>query len=126
MWARSSSPEWVLQSPPLASSNFELHVVHSKRTGELAPEKYTLRTTYPFSVEYECPAWVATLVAKCNGKATALECFEAGKQDKWIPVEMPLDQFAGTIGGLVSRGILEIEGFEPPRQTNGYPELLGH
>jgi hypothetical protein len=76
-----------------------------------------LRTCYPFTVEYECPAWVATLVARCDGKTTALEHFEAGKRDQWMPFATPDDQFAGTVGKLVSRGILEIEGFEPPRQT---------
>jgi hypothetical protein len=117
MWASPSGVERVLQSRPLASPNLELHVVHTKRNGELAPARFTLRTCYPFSLECECPAWVATLAARCDGKTTALEHFEAGKRDSWIPVDMPNDQFAGTVGGLVSRGILEIEGFEPPRQA---------
>ena len=124
VWAEPSSVELLLGSKPLASPDLELHVVHAKRNGELAPSKFTLRTAYPFTVEYECQPWVATLVARCDGKTTALEHFEAGKRDQWIPVDMPEDQFAGTVGGLVSRGILEIEGFEPPRQRNGQSELL--
>jgi len=124
MWAGPSSVELLLRSRPVASPDVELHVVHTQRNGELAPSKYTLRTAYPFTVEDECPAWVATLVARCDGKTTALEHLEAGKRDKWIPVNMPNDQFAGTVGSLVSKGILEIEGFEPPRQANCHSELL--
>jgi hypothetical protein len=66
-------------------------------------------------VEYECPSWVATLVARCDGKATALEHFEAGKRDNWIPADVTNDQTTGTVGELVSRRILEIEGFALPR-----------
>jgi hypothetical protein len=119
-WANPSSIERVLQSRPLASRDFELHVVHAHRKGELAPVKFTLKTSYPFTVEHECSAWVATLVARCDGSATAREHFEAGKRDKWIPCDMPNDEFAGTVGGLVSSGFLEIEGFEPPRRTNDH------
>jgi len=68
---------------------------------------------------------VATLVARSDGKTTALEHFAVGKREEWIPVDLSDDQFAGTLGELVSRGILEIEGFGPPRQPNGHPELLG-
>ncbi len=66
---------------------------------------------------------MATLVERCDGKTTALEHFEAGKRDQWIPFDVPNDQFAGTVGELISNGILEIEGFEPPRQTNARSEL---
>jgi SAM-dependent methyltransferase len=125
LWASPSSVERVLQSRPVTSSDFELHVVHAKRHGELAPAKFTLRISYPFAVEYECSEWVATLVARCDGKTTALEHLEAGKREKWIPVDMLNDQFAGTVAALVSRGILAIEGFEPPSQTNRHPEPGG-
>jgi len=117
-WARPSGVELLLQSRPLASPDLEMQVVHTNSHGVLAPSKFTLRTAYPFTVEYECPPWVATLVARCNGKTTVRGHFEAGKRDKWIPVDMTSNQFSGTVAGLVSRGILEIQGFEPPRQTD--------
>jgi SAM-dependent methyltransferase len=123
-WAMPSSVELLLRSRPLAAANLELQVVHAMRNGQLVPSKYTLRTTYPFDEEYECPAWVATLMAKCDGKTTSREHFEAGKRDKCIPVDMTDDQFADTVGELVSRGIIEIEGFVPPRRTNAHAELL--
>lgn len=77
-----------------------------------------LRTCYPFQVEYDCPAWVAPLVTRCDGKTTALGHFEAGKRDQCVPPEIAAGQFGDTVGQLVSRGILEIEGFAPLQQTD--------
>jgi len=71
-------------------------------------------------VDYECPAWVATLVEQCDGKVNTRDHFEAGKRDQWIPFDVSEDQFAGVVGDLVSKGILEIEGFEPPRQMRAH------
>ena len=122
-WASPTGMERVLPSRPLASTNLELHVVHTKHYGELKPSKFTLRTRYPFRVEYECPAWVASLVERCDGKVTAQELFEAGKREQWIPSEVSADQFTGTVGELISRGILEIEDFELPGRTKASTEL---
>ena len=123
LWASSIGMERVLTSRPLASTDLELHVVHTKRIGELKPSKFTLRTGHPVRVEYECPAWVATFVERCDGKATARELFEAGKREQRIPFEMAADQFAGTVGELISRGILEVDGFELPGRTKARSEL---
>jgi len=123
LWGSPNAIERGMQSRLLASPNLELHVVHSKRNGELAPTKFTLMSRHPFAVEYECPAWVATLVERCDGKITALEHFAAGKREQWIPLDIAADRFASTLGQLISRGLLEIEGFEPPRQTNARSEV---
>jgi hypothetical protein len=124
MRANPSSTELLLRSRPLTSPDLELDVVHARRNGALTPSKFTLRTAYPFAVAYECPAWVATLVERCDGKATALEQSEAGKRDQWTPADLSDDQLAVTVGELVSRGILEIEGFELPGRRAVAPEPL--
>jgi SAM-dependent methyltransferase len=124
MRAHPSSAQLLLRSRALACSLVELHVVHTKSNGNLAPSKYTFRSTYPFAAEYDCPGWVATLVARCDGKATALEQSEAGKRGQWIPVDLSDAQLAVTVGELVSRGILQIEGFEPPGRRTVAPEPL--
>ena len=117
-WAASASCEVVLASCPLVSAGLELHVVHAKRNGELAPRKFTLKTAYPFNVEFECQPWVATLVARCDGKTTARAHFETGKRENWICSDLSAVEFATTLGGLVSRGFLEIGGFALPRQSH--------
>jgi len=114
-WAGRSNHDLVLQSRPLAAAGFEMHVVLSRQNGQLAPSKYTLRVTHPFVVEYECPSWVATLVACCDGKVNALQLFETGMRNRWIPSDLPVEEFASTLGRLVSDGFLEIDGFAPPR-----------
>ena len=110
-WSSEGAVERVLQSRPLACQNLEVHGVHTKRNGEFAASKFMLRTCYPFQVEYDCPAWLATLVKRCDGKSTTREHFEAGKRDQWIPPEISEGQFVDTVGQLVSRGILEIARF---------------
>ena len=115
MLAGASGVDLLLRSRPLASPNFELHVVYARRNGALTPLKHKLKAAHPFAVEYECEAWMATLVARCDGKTTGLELVEEGTRDQWIPPGMANEQFAAAIGGLVSGGILEIEGFEPPQ-----------
>jgi len=123
-WAESTGMEQVLAWRPLASSNMELHVVHTKRNeAALAPSKFTLRTGYPFRVEYECPAWVAAFVERCDGETPAGELFAAGLREQWIPIEKPSSQFVETIGELVSRGIIEIEGVALPAPTSAGAEL---
>ena len=117
-WAAPSSRERVWASRPRASGGVELHVVHVPRQGQLAPSQFTLKTSYPFAGEDECPSWVATLVARCDGKTSTLAHFEEGKRQKWLPAEMPGDQFVSAVGELVGRGILEIEEFLWPRHTN--------
>ena len=121
--ANPSSAELLLRSRPRISPDVELHVVHTQRHTELSPSKFTLRTAYPFTVEYECPKWVATFVARCKGKTTALEHFEMGKADQWIPADLSTDQVSDTLGDLVSRGILEIKDFELPGKRRVAPRL---
>lgn len=116
--ANPASLHLLLQSRPLASPDFELHVTHAIRDGKLTPSKFTLRTDYPFGMESECEPWAATLVARCDGKTTAVEHFEAGKRENWIRPGMPIEEFASILSVLVSEGVLEVEGFRLPRQTD--------
>jgi SAM-dependent methyltransferase len=111
-WAHSPQHEQVMGTRPLASPGVELHIVRRRENGSLAPYKFTLKSEYPFAVEYECPAWVAGIFERCDGTASALDLFEAGKRDNWIPAGLSALEFAETFAGLISRGILEIAGFE--------------
>jgi methylase of polypeptide subunit release factors len=124
MLASPSGVGLLLQSRPLVSPDLELHVVHSMRKGQLAPSKFRLRTAYPFEVDNECPPWVATLVARCDGKTTAREHFEAGQRDNWIRSDMTIEEFAQTLAGLVSGGMVEIEGFLTPRSPSRHSKPI--
>lgn len=122
VWAIPSGRELVMASRPVASQGAEMRVVHSRENGKLSPSKFTLMCAHPFTVEYDCPAWVARLVEHCDGTATALEHFEAGQRDDWIPGDLSPAEFAVTLHDLISLGIVEIPGFEPPRRARAHPD----
>jgi SAM-dependent methyltransferase len=113
-WAEPTRREHLMASRVTATKGTEIHVVHSRENSRMAPSRFTLTCKHPFAVEYECPAWVAKLVERCDGMSTPLEQFETGKREDWIPADTSATGFAGTLGELISRGILAIEGFEPP------------
>lgn len=54
-WASPSRLEILLLSRPRIAPNVELHIVHTQRDAELSPSKFTLRSAYPFAVDYDCP-----------------------------------------------------------------------
>ena len=117
-WANTSCRSALLGNRPRASAQIELHVAHAQRHGQLVPSKFTFKADYPFSVEYDCPEWVATFVSRCDGKSTALEHFNAGKAANWIRSDLPIEQFTGALGDLISHGILEIADFALPRPSS--------
>ncbi len=115
-WANSFRREQVMASRLTASKGAELHVLHSRENDRLSPSKFTLTSAHPFAVEFVCPGWVAKLVERCDGTSTASEHFEAGQREGWIGAEVSAADFVRMLGELISRGLLEVGGFEPPRQ----------
>ena len=98
--AGAPGSELLLASRPRRSHHLELQVVHSDRHGELVPRKHALRIAYPFEFEEECPEWVATLVARCDGKLTARELLAVGKREHWIHPDTPDEEYARVLGGV--------------------------
>ncbi len=121
-WADPTRREQILALRPLASQGAELHVVHARQNSGLSPSKFTLTSNHPFTVKYECSAWVAALFERCDGKFTALEYFETGKREGWIPGDLSAPEFSTSLGELVARGLLEVEGFQPPRPKTLKPQ----
>ncbi len=121
-WETASAGEaslpLLLQTRPLVSSRCELRVTHTIRDGKLTPSKFILTANYPFATESEWDPWVASLLARCDGKSTVAEHFAGGKREGWLSGDMSIEPFAGRLAALISEGILEIESFRPPRQTS--------
>ncbi len=120
-WADPARRERVMAAHPVASGNTELHVVYAAENGRFSPSQFTLKSAHPFIADYDCPAWVAALVQRCGGTATALELFEAGKREGWIHPDLTEDEFTATIGELVSLGIIVIPEFAPPGPAQNRP-----
>lgn len=106
----------ILDSRPIAVPDLALHVVHRLRGGEMAPEVFTLESTYPFTVECRIEAWTAFLLARCDGKSTARELLAFLKENDLIHAQEPEEEFADFLRVLISGGFLEVEGYRlPPR-----------
>jgi SAM-dependent methyltransferase len=112
--AGSSGASFLLQSRPRSSAEVNIQIIQAKRGAEFIPTQHILKISYPFVLEYECSAWVATFVTRCDGKTTARKQLEAGRHNRWLPPEVTEEQFAQTLGTLISMGVVEIEGFDPP------------
>ncbi|PYT27359.1 MAG: hypothetical protein DMG58_20440 [Acidobacteria bacterium] len=104
----------ILDAKPLATMGLELHVIHRLQNGELAPQNFTLKTSYPFTVECSIQTWAAFLIARCDGKTTARQLLGYLKQNGLVAAGEPEEEFADFLRVLISGGFLEIEGFRLP------------
>jgi SAM-dependent methyltransferase len=104
----------ILDAKPLASNGLELRVIHRLRNGELAPQDFTLETSYPFTIECAIQPWAAYLIARCDGKTTARQILGYLKENGVVAAGEPEEEFADFLRVLISGGFLEIEGFRLP------------
>lgn len=109
-----AGPAGILDSKPMASKDLELHVVHRVRDGEMAPQNFTLETTYPFSVECGIQPWAAFLLARSDGTRTARELLAFLKENGLVDAQDSEESFADFLRVLISGGFLEIDGFRLP------------
>jgi len=101
-------------SRPIASQHLTLQVSHQVKEGELRPENFTLLTDYPFRVDCKVQPWVAFLLARCDGSATALQIFDYCRQNTLIHSESSFAEFANLLRTLVAGGFLVVEAFRLP------------
>ena len=104
----------LLQTRPVLSKNLELRVLHRVEQRALTPAEFALQVAYPFNMECPVHAWTAALVEVCDGSRTGLELHGHCLENGWIPAEISAEKFAGFLSLLVSGGLLEVEGFQPP------------
>ena len=104
----------ILDAKPLAARGLELHVIHRLQNGELAPQNFTLKASYPFTVECSIQTWAAYLIARCDGKTTARQILGYLKENGVVAAGEPEEEFADFLRVLISGGFLEIEGFRLP------------
>jgi len=104
----------LLEARPVPSKNLELRVLHRVEQGALTPAEFALQVAYPFNMECQVHPWTASLIEACDGCRTGLELHGHCLENGWIPAEITAEKFAGFLSLLVSGGLLEVEGFQPP------------
>jgi SAM-dependent methyltransferase len=116
--SQAASPDAVpllLSAKPIPSKNLELRVLHRIEQGALMPVDYALQVAYPFNMECPVHPWTAALIEVCDGNRTGLELHRHCLENGWIPAEVTTEEFAGFLSLLVSGGLLEVAGFQPPQ-----------
>jgi methylase of polypeptide subunit release factors len=108
--ASVGDPGWLIDARPLASPHCRLRLDQSLRQGAWTSEQSLLSTTVPFAVEAKCPAWTATLVARCDGQRTTREHVEFLKDSGMVSREVPESELMLLIRSLIAGGFLHLPG----------------
>jgi methylase of polypeptide subunit release factors len=114
-WEGADKKGLILERPLHRGGDAEFQVRHRLEGGAWTPQRYTLRTEWPFSMECDAHPWMANLIALCDGRATGRDLLGVLVENEVLPRSIPEDEFARAAAGLVSGGFIEVEGFRPPR-----------
>ena len=113
--AKEGVTRLILERPLHRGRDAEFQVRHRLEGSAWTPQRYTLRTEWPFSMECDAHPWMANLISLCDGRATGRDQLHALVQNELLPRGITEDEFARAAAGLVSGGFIEVEGFRPPR-----------
>ena len=104
---------------PVARPSLELRTIYRLKSGDLAPDQFSLHTDDPFSMDCRVEPWVGFLIPLCDGQLTVEKIFEACKSNGFIHAQASPQEFADMLMVLISGGILEVDGFRPPDPQGG-------
>jgi hypothetical protein len=117
----TSTVEWgaeetrrLLDSRPRANSTVELRARSVLRDEAWTPVDAAIATTAPFASESPCPAWIPSLLSRCDGQRTVREHFDQLRAEGMLPDGTPADNFAELIRDLADVQFLELDAFPLP------------
>ena len=113
-WESADKESLILERPLHRGCDAEFQVRHRLEDSGWTPQRYTLRTEWPFSMECDAHPWMANLIALCDGRATGRDQLRVLVENEVVPA-IPEEEFARAVATLVSGGFIEVEGFRPPR-----------
>jgi methylase of polypeptide subunit release factors len=113
-WESADKESLILERPLHRGCDAEFQVRHRLEDSGWTPQRYTLRTEWPFSMECDAHPWMANLIALCDGRATGRDQLRVLVENEVVPA-IPEEEFARAVAALVSGGFIEVEGFRPPR-----------
>jgi SAM-dependent methyltransferase len=114
-WEGADKEGPLLGRPLHRGGDAEFQVRHRLEGSAWTPQRYTLRTEWPFSMECDAHPWMANLIALCDGRATGRDLLRVLVENEVLPRGIAEEEFARAAAGLVSGGFIEVEGFRPPR-----------
>jgi methylase of polypeptide subunit release factors len=114
-WESADKESLILERPLHRGRDAEFQVRHRLQGSAWAPQSYTLRTEWPFSMECDAHPWMANLISLCDGRATGRDQLRVLVENDVLPRAIAEEEFARAAAALVSGGFIEVEGFRPPR-----------
>ena len=114
-WESADQESLILERPLHGGRDAEFQVRHRLEGSVWTPQRYTLQTEWPFSMECDAHPWMANLISLCDGRATGRDQLGVLVENEALPRGVPEVEFARAVAGLVSGGFIEVEGFRPPR-----------
>lgn len=114
----------LLDSRPRVVRGAELRVQSVLREGVWAPVEARIASTAPFAAASVCPAWVPTLLSRCDGQTTVREHFDRLLGEGALPATSSDEGFAELIRDLADVPFLELELFPLPDPTQRKPSVV--
>jgi hypothetical protein len=120
----SEETHHVLDSRPRANPDVEVRERSVLRDGVWTPVQATIATIAPFASESVCPAWIPSLLSRCDGQATVQEHFDRLRAEGTLPDGSSPDSFAELIRDLADVQFLMLDRFPLPSATQRKPSVV--
>ena len=75
----------ILERPLHRGCDAEFQVRHRLEGSAWTPQRYTLRTEWPFSMECDAHPWMANLISLCDGRATGRDQLRVLVENEVLP-----------------------------------------
>jgi hypothetical protein len=98
----------LLDAPLDSLPRIQMRVDHSFKNNRWVTQDCVLSTVTPFVVEAKCPPWMATVIARCDGKLTTREHLDFLKSSGSVPPQAQEMEFAEMIRSLIDGGFLRM------------------
>lgn len=114
----------LLDSRPRANPDVELRMRSVLRDGAWVPMQATIAAVAPFASESVCPAWIPSLLSRCDGTVTVQEHFDRLRAEGMLPDGSSADNFAELIRDLADVQFLALDPFPLPSPTQRKPSVV--
>jgi hypothetical protein len=106
--ARPNASEFLMGIRARLEAHAELIVKHRVQAGRLLPAEFELTGGGAFLSKGKMPAWIAQIIAECDGSRTWSEEFDRFCTNNPTSTDVRLEDFAHILAVLVSTGVFEI------------------
>ncbi len=119
MMAQPDAPERLLAMKPSTRDGVALAVRHTKELGEWGPTGSAVLSTGPFAAEMSGHAWLAALLARCDGERTVRDHWQSLRDASAIAPDWAPEELAAMVRTMIVGEILDVA--DAPRPERNRP-----